>query len=134
MVSLNRKIHIFQLVLIEREGDIMLTDIVEFDQYLHQRGELNETEFNAVKSYETTSQDALSKIMFRKFLTATNLAHLVDESDYEVASKILGALKDRVPVLEQNPGIPNFYWVLTETYLMRGKIPEIIYQAKFPNL
>ena len=112
----------------------MSIDYVDFDEYRRQRGELNEEEFEAVRRYLPGQREIITKISFRKFLLSTNLAHLVDDNDYEVASNIVGALGDRVPILEEDPRIINFHWVLAESYLMQGKDPDLIYAFRFPNL
>ena len=109
----------------------MSIDLITFEVYKSRNGMLERDNFEAVSQYEYTEEQintAIDYIMDACY--DIDLKHIIPDSDYEVAAKLIGVLGDKAT---KENGDANSYkmWLLTETYLLQGKDTAPIHEATF---
>ena len=112
----------------------MSVDSITFETYKSMIGELNRGEFEAVQQHSWT-QDQYGEA-FRYVSDAVSgigLGSLPDQSDVDVAARLIGALGDRVP-REVDGASPHKMWLLTEAYLLQGKDAALIMEASLRGM
>lgn len=96
------------------------TGNLTFETYKANKGELNEQEYAAVKSYNPSKQD---RALAHKSLENVKGPgyEKIEEPDVEMVAKLVGALGNRVP-REIDSDKPHSMWLFTESWIIQGKV------------